>query len=348
MRSNDKTSILVKPDLLAEIYVPDNIHGREKELLSLANCLEPALSRKKPIHAWLYGSSGTGKTATSKYVLRKMESEAGIKGVYVNCWEYHTLHLVMERIVTEMRIFHTAQSSTTYKLTKFQKHIQFNPFLIVLDEIDKPEPKERNSILYILSTVANVGLICISNYRMAFYGLEDRARSRLNPKHIEFLPYSENDLLSILSQRASMSLLPNSWTDKVLQKIASLSGGDARIAIHTLKDSAYYAEINRDKTITEYHITNGLKNAVSWKRAYLLEQLTADHKLLYDIIKKNPAITSGKLWQTYILTCKERGAEIIAVRTFSKYTGKLRDIGIIRVEPAKVKEGNIRRFYALE
>jgi cell division control protein 6 len=344
----DEGHIIINPGDLAEEYVPDKIPGRDKQLLELANCLKPALFRRKPAHSWLYGPSGTGKTATSKYVLRQMESEAKIKGVYVNCWEYHTLHLVMEKIVTELRILHTAQSSTTYKLLKFQKHIQFNPFLIVLDEIDKPEPKERNNILYTLSTTANVGLICISNDRLALFSLDDRVRSRLNPRHIEFLPYTENELIAILTQRAGLSLLPKSWNDKVLQRIASISGGDARMAIHTLKDSAHDAEINRDKAITESHIRNGLKNSSGWKKTYLLEQLTPDHKILFMIIEKNPSITSGELWQNYILECRERGTEAIAVRTFSKYTARLRDVGLIRMEPAKVKEGNIRKFYSLE
>src|SRR5574341_421267 len=253
--------IIINPDDLAEEYVPDKIPGRDKQLLELSNCLKPALFRRKPGHSWLYGPSGSGKTATSKYVLRHMETEANVKGIYVNCWECHTLHLVMERIVTELRILHTAQSSTTYKLLKFQKYIQLNPFLIVLDEIDKPEPKERNNILYTLSTTANVGLICISNDRLALYSLDDRVRSRLNPRPIEFQPYSEKELLAILTQRAGLSLLPRSWNDKILQRIASVSGGDARMAIHTLKDSAHDAEIHRDKSISESHIRNGLKNS---------------------------------------------------------------------------------------
>lgn len=344
----DEEHIIINPVDLAEEYVPDKISGRDIQLLELANCLKPSLIRRKPAHSWLYGPSGSGKTATSKYVLRHMDSQANIKGVYVNCWECHTLHLVMEKIVTELRILHTAQSSTTYKLLKFQKHIQLNPFLIVLDEIDKPEPKERNNILYTLSTTANVGLICISNDRLALYSLDDRVRSRLNPRPIEFQPYNENELIAILTQRAALSLLPKSWNDNILQRIASVSGGDARMAIHTLKDSAHDAEINRDKAITESHIRNGLKNSVAWKRIYLLEQLTADHKILFEIVKNNPGITSGELWQNYILECRERGMEPIAVRTFSKYTARLRDVGLVRMEPAKVKEGNIREFYVID
>jgi len=41
-------------------------------------------------------------------------------------------------------------------------------------------------------------------------------------------------------------------------------------------------------------------------------------------------------------------AEPIANRTFSKYCGKLRDMGLVRIEPAKVKEGNVRKFIVIQ
>ncbi len=342
------SSVIVNPDLLAEDYIPEKIPGREQQLKAIGRCLMPALSRNKPLHAWLSGASGSGKTATSKYVLKQMQLEANVRGIYVNCWECHTLHLVMERIVTDLRLLHTAQSSTTYKLMKFQRHIQAEPFIIVLDEVDKPEPKEKNTILYSLSTLGKVGLICISNDKLAFYSLEDRVKSRLNPVQLDFFPYTPEDLVEILNDRANLSLVPGCWNGQLLENIANLSGGDARVAIQTLKDAAYDAGANRDKIIGESHIRNGWKNALNWKRTYLLEKLTPDHRLLYGLVKNNPGIVSGNLWQTYMLQARERGTEPIAIRTFSKYMSQFRDLGLIRVEPAKVKEGNVRKFYVVE
>lgn len=348
MVARESASIIVNPDLLAEDYLPEKIPGREGQLKALGHSLTPALSRNKPMHAWLFGASGSGKTATSRYVLKQMRQEANVNGVYVNCWESHTLHFIMEKIVTDLRLLHTAQSSTTYKLMKFQRHIQSEPFIIVLDEIDKPEPKERNTILYALSTLGKVGLLCISNDKLAFYTLEERVKSRLNPVQVEFHPYTKADLLEIISQRADLSLTPGTWSRQLLEKIVNLSGGDARVAIQTLKDAANDAQINRDKVIAESHIRNGWKNAQNWKRTYLLETLTPDHRLLYNLVKDNPGIVSGSLWQTYMLQTKEKGGEPIAVRTFSKYVSRLRDLGLIRVEPARVKEGNVRKFYVIE
>jgi len=64
--------------------------------------------------------------------------------------------------------------------------------------------------------------------------------------------------------------------------------------------------------------------------------------------KENPGIHSDQLWQAYLDKAKSLDIQPITSRTFSKYCGKLRDIGLIRIEPAKVKSGYIRRFSITE
>jgi len=38
------------------------------------------------------------------------------------------------------------------------------------------------------------------------------------------------------------ALRPGSWSEKILSEIAELAEGDARVAIHTLKNAGYLAE----------------------------------------------------------------------------------------------------------
>jgi len=89
MREDERT-ILANPDILSESHVPPDIHGREPQLKEISICLRPVIQGGEPVNCWLHGKPGVGKTATALWTLRKLETEAGIKGVYVNCWENPT------------------------------------------------------------------------------------------------------------------------------------------------------------------------------------------------------------------------------------------------------------------
>lgn len=348
MSLREDYGLIINPDLLSEEYLPENIPGGDPQIKELSFCLKPALKRNKPVHAWLHGKSGTGKTATSKYILRQIGLEAGIKGQYINCWEENSLHFVMSEIMRELRILHTDQSNTPLKIEKFKRVIKNEPFILILDEIDQVPPKEKENILYNLATLGNLGLICISNSRTTLFDLEDRVKSRLSPETIEFRPYSTSDLLYILKQRAELSLLPGSWSDSTIDTIAELADGDARVGIQTLKNAAYHADHENETKIKDSHIQKGFSKAHTLKVTYQLRKLTEDHRMLFEIVKQNPGIQSDLLWQAYLDKVNEMKTESIANRTFSKYCGKLRDVGLIRIEPAEVKEGNVRRFSATD
>ena len=46
-------------------YMPDILPNREKEINNLANVLVPALRNETPSNVFIYGKTGTGKTAAS-------------------------------------------------------------------------------------------------------------------------------------------------------------------------------------------------------------------------------------------------------------------------------------------
>ena len=122
-----------------------------------------------------------------------------------------------------------------------------------MDEIDKLNGKDLNDVLYMLKNLGKVGLICISNTRKYFLSLNPRITSRMQFKSINFPPYSNQELLTILRQRVEdcRALYPNSYSKEILEKIADLAAGDARIAIQTLRNAAYNAEKTNRTRITD-------------------------------------------------------------------------------------------------
>ncbi len=83
------------------------------------------------------------------------------------------------------------------------------------------------------------------------------------------------------------------------------------------------------------------------KKAYLLNKLTPDHKILYEIVKSRKEILSNQLWEAYLSEARKRKVKPIASRTYSEYVNKLRDLGLIKAERARVR-GKVRVFRVVE
>jgi len=343
MQWNDEKTILANPDILSESHLPPDIHGREAQLKEIALCLRPVTEGSKPMHCWLFGSPGVGKTATARWILRKLDNEAGVIGVYVNCWENPTCFSVLECIARELRMLGADKGSTSFKLDRLKRHVSNLRLVVVLDEIDQPPPKERNAVLYNLCDLPTVGLICACNSQHVYFGLEDRVKSRLNPARILFEEYSPEELFRILEERARYALVPGTCTDDLLRMIARFADGDARIAIQTLKNAAYLAEKADRDGIAPQDVRQAWNSAKELKKTYLLRKLTDHHRLLYNLIAKSPGVLSGDLWRLYLKTCDSRRIKPIAVRTYSDYCNKLVELGLIHAKRAAI-QGKVREF----
>ncbi len=210
--------------------------------------------------------------------------------------------------------------------------------------MDKLRRRELNDILYALKSLGKIGLICISNTRRYFLTLDPRITSRLSFKSIHFPPYSNEELYIILKQRIECrALYPNTCSKKTLELIADLAAGDARIAIQTLRNAAYIAEEQDKHRITSEDIEKAYEEVRELKRKYTLEKLGEHYKLIYQVIKENPGITSGKLYQAYRKICRKEGLESKSRRTLNNYIEKLITLKYVKSERASIR-GNVRTF----
>jgi cell division control protein 6 len=283
--NHEEARILTKPDVLEENHLPEHMLHCESRIAEIEDYLSPIIRRQRPMHLWLYGDPGTGKTATARYVLEKMQRKSGVKGTYVNCWQHDSLYSILDYITAELRILRAEEQRTTRKLEKFRQYIKQEPFLMILDEMDKPSPKERASIIYSFCSLPKVGLISISNSCDPLFELDARVRSRLNPVLVAFESYTCDELTAILTERAEESLAEGSFSDKTLSQIATFSNGDARMALQTLKRAAWLAERDRASKITDTHVRKAWSSTRELKTQYLLGKLTRDHRILYEKIR---------------------------------------------------------------
>jgi len=361
----EEARVLTNPGALAEDHLPGNMVQNEQRIAEIEDYLSPTSRKQRPLHLWFYGAPGTGKTSTARYILEKKHRKSGVRWIYVNCWQHDSLYSILVRwiyvncwqhdslysildyMTAELSILRAEEQRTDRKLEKFQQYLKQEPFLLILDEMDKPSPKERASIIYSLCSVPKVGLISISNSCDALFELDARVRSRLNPALVVFESYTTEELTTILAERAKESLADGSWEKKTLHRIAELAKGDARVALQTLKKSAWIAERDRASKITDLHVRKAWSSTQELKRQYLLGKLTRDHRILYEIMKYQGELLSSDLRQLYLVECSRMKRRPVAERTFSDYINDLKTAGLSQVERARVR-GKVRLIKAVK
>lgn len=322
---------------LSEDYQPADFPGREDHERAILSNLLPGVIRGTPFHTWVHGPSGTGKSSVVRSVLGQLE-EHGFKTVHVNCWSTQTFFSVLDSILDELRALVGEKREVSFKFERLRRIAKDNLLLVALDEVDQMFLKERNATLYNLFRLENTGIICLSNSREAFLSLDPRVCSRFQPRFVEFPAYSDRQLVQILIERAEKSLESDAWCKKDLERIASSSGGDARIAVQALRIASYAADKEMSSHIRTSDIEEGLGKSSKLRRRYVLKSLSEHHRLLYQIVKDAKEMTSTGLWKRYLSQAQGHGLEPMARRTFNHYKQFL-----IRSRILVERQGNGRR-----
>jgi Cdc6-like AAA superfamily ATPase len=199
-----------------------------------------------------------------------------------------------------------------------------------------------------LKGMGKVGIICISNTRKYILDVDPRAISRIRLKSINFPQYSDEELLTILKHRVIKcgALFPNTYSNLILERIADLAAGDARIAIQTLKNAAFIAEKSSESCISDQDVSKAYEEVREIKKKYYLERLTPHHKLIVEIVKKNPGILSKDLYDNYVHQAKRSRITPKSMRTMSNYINELIELAYLKVEKARIR-GNVRSFKSI-
>lgn len=333
--------LIKNPFILEDDFIPPVIKGRNEQIEYLKKAMTPAIRNLRPGNLLLYGPPGTGKTLLAKYAMQEFQKVCDKPIAYVNCWEERSVYNVLYKILTQTGIVTSPKISTKSVIDSIKRYVKDQAMIVVLDEIDQVKDKEL--LLYQLSTFGRCGVIAISNDKNAISHLDPRVKSRFIFEDVYFPKYSVKDLVEILNPRIESALKRGVIDEEMIEKIAELSDGDARIAIQTIKEAAQMAEYEGSKKIKEEHVQKGYGKVKKLKKSYLLNKLNQDQKILYQVIEANPGITSSNLYRRYVERIRKQGIKPIAPRTFRKYVGILVKMKLIEASRSRGK-GGARKF----
>lgn len=347
-----RSKIFRRREVLMPDYVPEVLPHREAEIRRLATTLAPALRGERPNNVFIYGLTGTGKTAVTRYVLRRLEEkarEAGIpvRGVYVNCRHRDTPYRVLADIAEAVgvRVPFTGLSTGEVfsRLVKGLKN-RAGIYIIVLDEIDFLVKRHGDDVLYKLTRInevlegrSRVSLVGITNSVKFVESLDPRVKSSLGEEEIVFPPYTADQLRDILEARAKDAFQPGVLDEDVIPLCAALAArehGDARRALDLLRVAGEIAERMGSERVTREHVLEARNEIERDRVAEIVRSLPLHGKLILAAIVLATGggrhyTTTGEVYDLYLQLVSTLGIEKVTFRRVSGIIGELDMLGII-------------------
>lgn len=355
-------------EVLRPSYTPDYLPHRRDQLNAIAVILVTALRGETPSNIFIYGKTGTGKTASTNYVGRELEGAGVVRGVpckiiYINCEVIDTQYRVLAYLA---RQFSKDVPMTGWPTDQVYAEfiealgLQGGCVIIILDEVDRLVRKSGDDALYNLSRInlelkdTRVSIIGISNDLKFTEYLDPRVRSSLAEEEIIFPPYDANQLRDILEERARLAFKEKSLGDEVIPLCAALAAqehGDARRALDLLRVSGEIAErLNADRVKEEHVRTAQMKIELN-RVVEVVRTLPTQSKLvLYSIIQLHQngqkSATTGEVNRVYEDICRQIDIDILTKRRITDLIMELDLLGIINTQVvSKGRYGRTKEIY---
>jgi len=341
-------------ELLRHDYIPEKLPHREDQIRSLGEIVAPVLKGVRCSNIFIYGKTGTGKTAVVKYVLSKLTQKAQecaspVEFCYINCrWagtEYRVLSALCYALGVKVPFTGLALGEV---FDRFQKGLdkQTGIFIAVLDEIDALVKTRGDTLLYELTRVnealrfGKASIVGISNDLRFKDFLDPRVLSSLSEEEIVFRPYDAAELRDILLDRAKSAFLDGVLSDSAVSLCAALAAaehGDARRALDLLRVAGELTERKGVRIITEEHIRRAETRIEHDRVVEALKNLPVHSKLVllgvYILVKAkiHHAIT-GEIYEIYCELCEQAGLTPLTQRRVSGLINELDVIGLLNTQ----------------
>ena len=327
-------------------YLPNKLVHREEQITDIAKIWVDALNEVTPSNVTLYGKTGTGKTAASKFASEQLKDAASNKKVrveveYIRCTDYTTEYQVIAQLCQQLgrdvpnRGWTKGEIVNTFRdiLSKRDVFGRKITLIVILDEIDILLDKDGDGILYTLTRTDNVSVLSISNYLDFKNLIKSRVTSSLNDKEIVFPPYGADQLSDILSERAKLAFYDDVLDDDVIPLCSAMAAkeeGDARYALDLLKSAGELAFDEESERVTSEHVRKAKDTIEHNKIIEIISTLPLQQQRVLEAIlnltKLGEEISSGKLYDEYKEISKK---DAVTYRRIFDFINELELLGII-------------------
>ncbi|NHX41415.1 MULTISPECIES: Cdc6/Cdc18 family protein [Haloarcula] len=302
MMFDEEVDIFTNEDVLRTDWVPDEIPEREDEMDKIEFAMRPITNGSTPHNLFLYGKSGQGKTAVTKFMLEDLqeyfESEESdidkeLNISYVSCQDAESSYQVLGEILTVLEddTEKRPKGFSTGDLNKrlFDNLEESGGFhILILDEIDAVGSDD--SILYQIPRAAangkieeaQVSIVGISNDFKFYNQFSRKVDDTLSAVEIHFEPYDADQLRTILQQRVEISFKDGVLEPGVIPQCAALAAqdhGSARQAIEYIHRAGELARHNVDESVTEEHVSRAQDQIDREKLIENFRSMTTQDKL---------------------------------------------------------------------
>jgi len=331
--------------------LPERLPHREEQIKRFGETVAPVLKGARCSNVFIYGKTGTGKTAVTKYVLNHLgakakEFNAPISFRYVNCRLAGTEYRVFASLCQSLCVsvpFTGLSVGEVFERFRTALDASKIIFIIVLDEIDALIKARGDIILYELTRInetlslSKVSLIGVSNDLRLKEFLDPRVLSSLSEEEIVFRPYDAGELKNILSERAQLAFHNDAMSEGALSLCAALAAaehGDARRALDLLRVAGEVAERKDADVVVEEHVRDAEKRIEHNRVVEALRGLTLHSKLailsVFHLGRANVhrAIT-GEIYEVYNELCGELGVTPLTQRRVSTLINELDAAGLL-------------------
>jgi len=338
-------------EVLRHDYIPEKLPHRESQIRLLGEAVAPILKDSRCSNIFIYGKTGTGKTAVTKYVLSHLKAKAkeygaSVKFCYVNC----------RMTGTEYRVFASLSQSIGLKVPftglsvgevfdRFRAGLDGSKtlFIVILDEIDALIKDRGDKLLYELTRInetlyrSRVSIIGISNDLRLKEFLDPRVFSSLSEEEMIFRPYDATEIHTILLERSKLSFNEGSLSEAALNVCSALAAaehGDARRALDLLRVAGEVAERQKAEIITEEHVKEAERNIEHNRIVEALNNLTLHSKLvllsIYNLNKSS--VTTGEIYDVYKKICGKLGSGLLTQRRLGTLVNELDVMGLLNAK----------------
>ncbi|TDA31004.1 MAG: cell division control protein Cdc6, partial [Hadesarchaea archaeon] len=334
-------------------YLPERLPHRDKQIKELARILSSPLKGESPSNVFIYGKTGTGKTATVRYVVGELERvgrelNREIRGIYLNCERVNTRYRILATLTNSLSEGNSVPT-TGWPLDILYEHFlktldsKERAVIIVMDEVDRMVMRKGDEILYDLTRInselerAKVSVIGISNDARFTHYLDPRVRSSLGEEELVFPPYDALQLRDILEERASEAFHPGVLGEGVIPLCAAHAArehGDARRALDLLRVAGELAEREGMDSVTLDHVKKAYEKLEEDKVVELVRTLPTQSKvLLFSLLllaqRGMEKVTTGEVYEAYRRVALQGGMDVLTPRRVGDLLSELDMLGII-------------------